>query len=81
MDGQRVNSRLVTTVALAVVFVLLVVAGCADDPLLSPEGIEDTDTGGSYGKLEYPSETGWETSRPRDSTHSQSSSPTNPEQF
>lgn len=81
MGVKRANNRLVTAAAVAVVSVFLVVAGCADDPLLSPEGVEDTDTGGSYGKLEYPSETGSEVSRRRDSTRSQDSTATNPEQF
>lgn len=42
---------------LGAVLVTFMLAGCQDDPILSPENVEDTGTGGSYGRLTVPKET------------------------
>lgn len=43
-------------VVAALTLVVFTLTGCEDDPILSPENVEDTGTGGSYGRLDVPGE-------------------------
>lgn len=57
---------------------------CADDPILSPKGVEDSGAGGSYGKLEYPAvppaDSGM-VARPKAPPQSQKKVSSNPKRF
>lgn len=66
---------------LGAVLVTFTLAGCQDDPILSPENVEDTGTGGSYGRLTVPKETDGVREAPAATEKTGSDRRENPERF
>lgn len=60
---------------------MFTLAGCQDDPILSPENVEETGTGGSYGRLTVPTETDRLREAPASTGEAGSDQRENPERF
>lgn len=64
LDRSRRLRRALAAAWIGVALLIFGLTGCEDDPILSPGNVEDTGTGGSYGRLSVPEETGRETGTP-----------------
>lgn len=81
LASDRLLGWMVRAGLLGAVLFTFTLVGCQDDPILSPENVEDTGTGGSYGRLTVPRETDGVREAPAATEKTGSERRVNPERF